>query len=62
MDETGHGLGMAICYAAATLHRGAIVVDRQDVGVCIRVLLPCRSEDGFSDKQLLALAQLMSVI
>jgi hypothetical protein len=39
-----------------------IVADRRDDGVCFRLLVPRLSRDGYSDHQLLAIADKMRII
>ncbi|MDE8654621.1 ATP-binding protein [Novosphingobium album (ex Liu et al. 2023)] len=60
-DDEGQGLGMSICFAVATLHRGFIWAHSGEAGAHFSVFLPCLVEDGFNDAQLLGIAKRMRI-
>lgn len=60
--EDSQGLGMSICFAAASLHRGTIFADSKTDGVRLHILLPKDPRQGFNDAQLHAIATDMDIV
>jgi hypothetical protein len=60
-DDEGQGIGMTICFAVATLHKGLTLAEERDVDVQFRLFLPKQSSFGFSDAQLLSIAKRLQI-
>lgn len=61
-EAESHGIGMAICYCAVTLHRGIIFAEAVESGVKIQIFLPADPNSGFRIEQLRQFAHDLQVI
>ena len=60
--EDSHGIGMAICFASATLHRGTMIAVQPPEGVLLHLLVPKEQRFGFTDPQLRNIAESLGII